>query len=175
MCRLCICNFQLIIRCLIYVASFEFIFKSVHSSFTATKHAQTRSRRGKKQQLTRSAWHYALTNFYRRSHREPGTTLFTNKTLVPNLCLVNTISHLTSGKTNTRAYRATYHTSLLRAHSWQHIAEQSWPKPNYNLAMLNCFLIVNKFHKNTISYNVFTHISVINHSPTFPMAICRSL
>lgn len=35
----------MIIRCLIYVASFEFIFKSVHSSFTATKHAQALSQR----------------------------------------------------------------------------------------------------------------------------------
>lgn len=41
MCQVCICNFQMIIRCLIYVASFEFILKSVHSSFTGAEHTQT--------------------------------------------------------------------------------------------------------------------------------------
>lgn len=33
--------------------------------------------------------------FYRWSRGEPKTTLFINKTHVPNLCLVNTVSHLT--------------------------------------------------------------------------------
>lgn len=60
----------MIIRCLIYVASFEFFLKSVHSSCTAAIHAQTGCRAGLREQLTRSAWY-----FYKRDRRETKTTL----------------------------------------------------------------------------------------------------
>ena len=95
-CQICICNFQMIICCLIYVASFEFTLKSVHSRFTATNHAQTCCCRGTEEQWTRSARLSGFGHFYRRSRGAPKEILLRNKTprAKSTVCLVNTIFHL---------------------------------------------------------------------------------
>lgn len=174
-CWVRIWNFQVIIRCLIYVASFKFIFKSVHSGF----YAQACCRRGGKKWSARSAWYSGPTESSRWNFGEPKTMLFINQTPVPNLHskLSPTWPIHPSGKTNT----GIMHKQKWSNTEWMYISKFNiyprwWKVRGYDnvlgQAMEDCSCVL-KFMLPFIKINIYLNILAPLLSPQWTITVIK--